>query len=64
MFDEKYKPCPKRENTKKPGKNKNVKNMITADQKNDKKFIKYQSALLFYRDYCALFDEMLTLPEY
>jgi hypothetical protein len=39
MYDEKYKPCPKRENTKKPGKNKGGKNMLTSDQKDEKKFI-------------------------
>jgi len=39
MYDEKYNTCPRRENTKKPANNKNAKNMLTSDQKNDKKLI-------------------------
>ena len=64
MYDQKYKPCPKRENTKKPAKERKVKRDVNEEDKSVEKFQEYQHALLFYREYCELFEEVLALPEY
>jgi hypothetical protein len=68
MYDEKYEPCEKREKTKQRKEDNKESNEESKEGSEDgkklKKYEQYQNALLFYKEFCTLFEEVMSLPEY